>query len=84
MYCSLGDPMNTQYLSLQKFMRLMESVNDIAAQKQQMCLTNTDIELVFSKATNYGDNQHQTIQDLLNFGQFMFAVELVAMKIYAY
>lgn len=84
MYCSLSDPLNTQFLSLNKFMRMMQDAIQMCGDTQRFYLSNPDIELIFAKAINYeGEGiEEDKPEEVLNFPQFVFALELVAMKVY--
>ena len=84
MYCSLSDPINTQFLSLSKFIKMMATVKEMCDEDDQFNLPNADIELIFAKASNYGNDKNRKTRDVLNFSQFLFALELIAMKVYSY
>lgn len=85
MYCSLGDPLNAQFLSLTKFIKMMISISESVANTQsgEFKMSLPDIELIFEKAKGYG-NAEDNSQNVIGFSQFMFALELVAMKVYRY
>jgi hypothetical protein len=83
-YCSLEDPSNSEFLSLSSFLNLMETAVQRNSNSNQVELSSQDLELMFLKAVNYSNSQQDTCRDHLNFSQFVFALELAAMKMYAY
>lgn len=83
MYCSLGDPMNTHFLNSSKFTKMINTVMELSEDRDQLYLNRADIDLIFAKAVNY-ENKSKSKRDSINFEQFVFALELIAIKIYGY
>lgn len=83
MYCSLGDPMNTHYLSYSKFEKIIHTVNQNIQDNEDLFVTDEDIELIFMKASNYEEHGPKK-EGYVSFSQFVFALELVSMKVYGY
>jgi hypothetical protein len=83
MYCSLGDPLNSQFLSNSKFIKMVLQVCENT--NNELEIEIPDIELIFAKSASFG-NEHQEQNDstpnVINFDQFMFSLELIAMKAY--
>ena len=53
-------------------------------QEDDELLTPSDIELIFAKAANFNSNGTNTNESSLDYNQFIFGLELAAMKIYGY
>ena len=86
MYCNLGDPLNSQFMSLNKFCKMIMNVKENSQDNQNLNEINMpDVELIFAKAANYGNQTNlESNINVINFSQFMFALELIAMKVYRY